>query len=39
MAFKKVLFTISVITGNFTFKIENSRVVKNIIPEKISHHL
>ena len=26
-------------TENFTFKIENSRVVEKIIPEKISHNL
>ena len=36
--FKKILLTISV-TKNFTFKTGNSKIVENIFPEKLNHHL
>ena len=33
----KIILKISA-TGNFTFKIGNSRVAENIFPKQISHH-
>ena len=36
--FKKIVLTISG-AENFTFKIGNNRVVKNIFSKKISHNL